>query len=212
MIPFAHLLDLFKLASSESELHPHCSEERAGEFHSVDGGSAELETLLFLNSLVYLFKPRLLLETGTGEGFTTSALAAAMRANGFGTLHTVEVDGGCVARARDRVHHQNPLAASLVNFHQEDSRNFIAHWEGPEFEFAYFDSLIAFRHLEFEMLLKSGKLAQTALCVFHDTSRLRGHTVPDFNPEMIDGLDEASKERQWLESPLSRGLRVIRLG
>jgi predicted O-methyltransferase YrrM len=187
-------------------------EELADRFTAIDGGSAELETLNFLNALVYLYKPRLVLETGTGQGFTTLAIATALLANGGGHVHSVELDPSTQATAAQRIARYESFLVNVVTLHRGDSRQFIEEWAGAPFDFVFFDSLIAFRHTEFEMLQDRGLLAPQAVCVFHDTSRRRGAYYQDFNPEMIASLDGHSLGNQWLESDLSRGLRVIKLG
>lgn len=190
---------------SEADLHPHSTQERAELFHAFDPGSAEVEIVNFLNALVFLVKPMLVLETGTGKGFTTIGIADALRMNGQGHLHTVELDPSTVEVAKTNLEQFDPALASYVTFHCQSSLDLIDAWPGPAFDFALFDSLIAFRHIEFERLMERGMLAKGAVCCFHDTSRLRGKTMHDYNPEMIAALDRHSEGRQWLESELSRG-------
>jgi predicted O-methyltransferase YrrM len=196
----------------EAARHPHVPEERASEFSTIDAGSPEVECLDFLFALVRLFKPGLLLETGTGSGMSTIALAAAIRANGAGHLHTVDLDDGCLARAKANITTFEPDLLQHVSFEHGDSCAFASSWPGPPFDFAFFDSLIPLRLLEFGSLHSRGMLSPRAVCVFHDTSRLRGQTMHDYSQEVIDALDRASEGRQWLEWDLSRGLRLIKLG
>lgn len=196
----------------ESSLHAHCPEERAHLFHAYTGGAGEHEVLEFLHALVFLFKPHNVLETGTGAGFATYAMADAILRNGFGRLHTVDIDPAWTDRSRDLVRFHNAMLLEHVTFHSAPSLEWIASYSGPPFDFVFYDSLIAFRHLEYEALLERGLLTAKAVCVFHDTSRLRGQTMHDFNPDMISALDRYSEGKQWLESDLSRGLRMIKLG
>ena len=76
----------FSTSLCERDLHPHAPGEKSELFHSLNGGFAELEVLEFLYALVFLFKPSNLLETGTGHGFGTLALAKGVSRNGFGKL------------------------------------------------------------------------------------------------------------------------------
>ena len=198
-------------AVPESSLHAHCPEERAELFSAVEPGAAELETLNLLNALALSSKPALVLETGTGSGLTTLALAIALAQNGTGHLHTVELDPGVSVSARERLERLVPGVSRWVTFHVGDSRELCGSWAGLPFDFAFFDSLVSFRHLEYRALLRRGALAPGALCAFHDTSRLRGRTMPDFCPEMVAALDEESAGSEWLEMPLSRGLRLLRV-
>lgn len=197
---------------SESMLHPHCEEERAHLFHSFTGGAGEQEVLQFLQSLVFLFKPSNLLETGTGGGYATIALAAGIRQNGFGHLHTIDIDGSWTSHAIEQMTRVDSSLCELVSFHVCPSLDWIHSYSGPRFDFVFFDSLLSFRHLEFKAMLDQGHLSDSALCIFHDTSRYRGKTMHDFNPEMIQSLDDLQVGKQHLESNLARGLRLIKLG
>ena len=208
---FGQSIARFVSTRPEAEVHPHSPEEQAELFTALSEGAGELETLTLLNSLVYLFKPRFALETGTGSGYTAAAMASAMRANGGGMVQTVEADPTVRQSAEANVEKLEPVLLGHIGFNTGDSLSFIENWAGEPFEFAFFDSLIAFRHIEFERLMERGLLAPGAVCVFHDTSRRRGEYFHDFNPEMIAALDRHSTGRQWMESGLSRGLRIIRL-
>jgi hypothetical protein len=47
--------------------------------------------------------------------------------------------------------------------------------------------------------------------MFHDTSRLRAQSLPDsYSADMIEGLDELSLGKEWLEFPYSRGFRILK--
>jgi predicted O-methyltransferase YrrM len=197
---------------AEVDIHPHCPDERAELFRAVEQGAVELEVLNALNALVYLFKPSLVLETGTGTGQTTLAMLSALNSNGFGSLHTLEIDEDKSRTAREAICRLDSSSRLRATFHRAATLDWIAQTEPIIFDFVFFDSLIAFRHEEFALLRKRGMLSPKAVCVFHDTSRLRGATFDDFNPEMVRALDEASHGRQWLESDLSRGLRIIKMG
>lgn len=197
---------------SEVHVHPHVEAENAGLFTSVGAGAAELETLTFLNALVYLTKPECVLETGTGSGYSAAAIASALRQNGRGRLHTVELDPAVARDAQANLSQVGDDLEPWVTFHVGDSLTLIREWQGPQFDFVFFDSLVAFRHVELELLMERSLLSANALCAFHDTSRLRGEYFDDFNPEMIEALDRHSKGRQWLEFGYSRGLRILRMG
>lgn len=208
---FAQHLATLYAARPESSVHPHDPIEKAELYGAVDGTAAEVEVLNFINALVCLYKPRTLLETGTGSGFGTIAIAAAIEFNGLGHLETVDVDATALSRAQMNLGATSERLLPLVSFNAGESLSFIDGWKGERFDFVFFDSLIAFRHKELDALLCRGLLAPGAVCVFHDTSRLRHRYFDDFNPEMIASLDARSLGRQWLECPFSRGLRVLRL-
>jgi methyltransferase family protein len=80
-------------AGSETT-HPHMPAEQAQLYSALDIGSAELEVLECLHSLVYLFKPQLGLETGSYRGFSAMAIASGMRRNGRGQLISVDTKPG----------------------------------------------------------------------------------------------------------------------
>lgn len=202
---------MFGPAHVESSIHPHSPAERAHLFRSFDGGSTELEVLNFLNALVILLKPENVLETGCGQGFGTIALAAGLADNGLGTLQSVEFDPATVHRALAHLEQYDPKLLSIVKIHPGQSMDFLRAWEGPPFDFAFFDSDLQVRHLEFELLRSKGKLTEHATCLFHDTSRHRGEYFHDYNPAMIAALDKAAAPHQRFESNYSRGIRMIRL-
>lgn len=199
------------VAHRESDLHAHVPEERAHLFHSLDGGSTELEYLNLLSALVLAAKPKMLLETGTGRGFGTISLACAIRANGFGHLHSLESGAGVQKDASDRLEAFDQNLKEVVTFHTCDSLAFIQAWKGEPFDFAFFDTDIAIRHKEFDALMEGGKLEEGALACFHDSSRLRGQASHDSNNEMNIALDKWAASMQSLEFPLSRGLRILRV-
>ncbi|MBV6459381.1 MAG: hypothetical protein HONBIEJF_02529 [Fimbriimonadaceae bacterium] len=205
------LQKVFGEAKSESDVHPHSPVERAHLFHSFDGGSTEIEVLTFLNALVLLFKPTTLLETGSGQGYGTIALAAAIKENGFGKLQSLEFDSNTAREALAKLQRFDDKLLPLVDIHVGESLDFLSGYDGPPFDFAFFDSDLKIRHREFEILKFRDKLRPGAVCVFHDTSRHRGEYLHDFNAEMIMHLDVASNSLERLESNLSRGVRLIRL-
>lgn len=67
-----------------------------------DGGIEE-DLLAFLTALVQFLKPQLILETGTYYGTSAIALARGCVANGFGYVHTLEIDGDRVKEANRRI-------------------------------------------------------------------------------------------------------------
>lgn len=211
LINFAQSLTRFAEPHSEAEVHPHAQSERANLYSAPSGGAAEFEVLNFLNALVYLYKPNLVLETGTGSGLGTAAIAHGLMTNRFGHVHSVELDNQVRVRAGQTIARMQAGMVDWVTLHQGDSREFICNWQGDPFDFVFFDSLVEFRHVEFQTMQQQGLLNKGAVCVFHDTSRARGETMSDFNRGMIDALDNESSGRQWMESEGSRGLRVIRL-
>lgn len=77
---------------SEVKLHPHVPEERANLFLAFETGTTEIEVLNGLHATIIAHKPRCVLEIGASAGLGTLALASACKANGFGKVHSVELD------------------------------------------------------------------------------------------------------------------------
>lgn len=61
-----------------------------GQFKRFDDGSAEVEVLEFLYSLVRIVKPEFVLETGSYWGWSGAYMALGLRDNGKGFLDTIE--------------------------------------------------------------------------------------------------------------------------
>jgi predicted O-methyltransferase YrrM len=171
----------------------------------------EQEVMEFVYALVRLFKPRHVIETGTGGGYGTLAIARALDINDSGDLTTIEINPDVIDAAKTFVIEQCPICMPCIQFLCGDSLEVIRSLTCDPFDFAVIDSVIERRITEFEALMANGLLAKGAICIFHDTSRLRGGSMHDFDQGFIDKLDELSIGSQWLESPLSRGLRLLRL-
>jgi predicted O-methyltransferase YrrM len=135
---FAESLSMVVGASPEESLHPHSPQERANEFRAVEAGAAELEVLNFLNALVYLFKPKLVLETGTGSGLTALAILSALSLNGSGHLHTLEKDPASSKRAQETAARLDPGAQLRSTFHCADSLEWIGGTMLAGFDFVFF--------------------------------------------------------------------------
>jgi predicted O-methyltransferase YrrM len=162
-------------AYPESATHPHVLEEKADLFSAVGIRSTELETVNFINALVYSFKPKLVLETGTHLGCGTIAIAHALEANKLGRLLTIEPNLDFICKAKVNVERLELL--HRVKFIQDYSFNFFESYKGDPFDFVFFDSE-ASRKEEFEIVLKKNLFSDNAICLFHDTSSLRHLTFP----------------------------------
>jgi predicted O-methyltransferase YrrM len=198
----------------ESLCHPHCEEERAYLFRTFDGGGTEMEVLNFLRSLIALFKPTLVLETGTWNADGTVALGTAVKENGFGKVISLEIDFQRAEKARMKIH---SLAlseyAEVINV---PSLEYIEKLDGSKykFDFAFFDSRPSIRPVEFQKLYDKGAL--TDIVAFHDTSRLREVSYiekGDPQDEYVRRLDQIELQycRGGLESSLSKGIRIMQL-
>jgi hypothetical protein len=200
-IGFLHKAVECGLASrSEADAHPHVSEERGELFHVVDGNATEFEYLVFLHSLVLVTKPLIVLETGTGLGYGTIAIAAALAANGYGVLHSVDV--GDQTSASELLHRASLDA--FVQLHRCSGLEFCANLRTP-IDFAFFDSDVSCRHLEATMLCRRKMANPNAILTFHDTSPLR------FAWGDNSALCAWLSERGAFNLPLSRGFSMLRV-
>lgn len=195
----------------ESVLHPHCPQEQAELFLSADATSTEIETLNFMHALACLLKPEKILETGTAKGLGTIALASACRDNGFGKVHSLEIEAGAVLAARDRLSIAG--LASYADIHCADSRDWLLATE-HRFGLGFFDSEIEIRAEEFAICRNRGML--TGAAAFHDTSPRRFAAPAHGNEKQhaafradVTAFARRINSAGFFESRLSRGLMVI---
>lgn len=75
-----------------STAEPDCWNKDWKQVPRFGGGMAiELEVGEFLNALVRMTKPAIVVETGTHKGFSTLMIAQALKANGKGHLYTFDL-------------------------------------------------------------------------------------------------------------------------
>jgi predicted O-methyltransferase YrrM len=197
---------------SEAEVHPHSPTERPELFEAYNTGTTELELLNWLHATVRLIKPQHVVETGSHSGIGTLALAHACRLNGFGTVHSLEIDSVACDRAEQLLKAEG--VSEQVRVHRQDSREFLATTD-LTFDLGFFDSLCEIRVSEFEICLNRHILRQIA--VFHDTSPLRCDTMDNWpSRELHDRYRDDLKRvisgagiRGSFESKLSRGFVAI---
>lgn len=169
-------------------------------FHAVangGNGSTEYEYLNLVNALVLATKPSHCLETGTAEGYGSFAIASALAFNQNGHLTTIDNDQ--CQKARDYA--QVSGLHQYITFARTYSTRHLANYPGPAYDFAFFDSALHDRAREMDICEIRKKLAPGALCVFHDTSRVRVEGNFEFT--------EFLKKYGGIEFYLSRGLRII---
>jgi predicted O-methyltransferase YrrM len=197
----------------ELDDNEHVPEERAEHFMMHDGGSTEVEYLELLKSLVRVFKPNSVLETGALRGWGTKAIVEGMNANGFGHVWTVEFDPQWVNYTRKRLTEEKLI--DRVTIVEGDSRIMIP-WTDQKFDFAFFDSELGIRCEEFEICLREKSFNKGAWAAFHDTSRLRSWMGKRDAPSIKfwKEMDEAYVKyniTQKVEFPLSRGLLLLKV-
>jgi len=190
-------LGLAKL--NESDIHPHCPEEKSHLFHSCDSGGTEFEFLNLINALALARKPEHCLETGTYTGFGTVAIAAALSWNGFGILRTIDIDP-CEG-ARKMINGFG--LQGHVDFIVKDALEYCQTYDGPPFEFVFIDSGSS-RIDEANALIERKKLASGAIVVLHDASPLRTGMPNSWHHIFVD---RCSLKGHTIE--LSRGLRIM---
>ena len=196
----------------ESEVHPHVPAEHPEWFQAHNAGTTELEVLNWLHATVMLLKPRSVLETGAANGVGTLALASACRGNGFGVVHSVELDPALCKALESKLR-----GAGLARFgevHCESSLDYLARTD-TVFDIGFFDSMCEIRAEECRIALERGLLGR--LAVFHDTSPLRseslvGWPTPEeharFRREVLE-LARHPRCTGRFESPLSRGVIAL---
>jgi predicted O-methyltransferase YrrM len=206
-------LPIWARVRRERDVHPHhVSEERAELFDAYNETSTELEILNWLYSCIRAFKPSVILETGAANGLGTIAMATACKQNGFGVVHSLEIEPA-TCRSLER-----KLAFARLSpyaeIHCGDSLSFLEETD-CSFDFAFFDSRPEFRWREFGICLERNLIQKIA--VFHDTSPHRSLILP--------GLEERSLQERYraelmkfasdprctgyFESKLSRGLYCL---
>ncbi|MEI8349915.1 MAG: class I SAM-dependent methyltransferase [Candidatus Omnitrophota bacterium] len=197
---------------TENSVHPHMPEEHADLFLAYNASSTEIETLHWLHATSCLIKPKCILETGVAEGLGTIALAAACKANGFGKVHSIEIDSQrCITL--NKLLDKEKLSEFVV-VHRDDSRDFLR-TTNLNFDLAYFDSLCEIRAEEYTICRQRDILK--GIAVFHDTAPLRTQTLASYPPEPLHSeyrrqIHELVKQpgvTGYFESTLSRGLVAI---
>ena len=201
-------------AYKESDIHPHCPEEKAELFSSFEQGSVELEVMDFLYGLVRLFKPKRIMETGTHYGISAVALGIACQQNGFGKVVSIENDAGKVIKSRALI--DSLQLGNFVEIIEDESLKYIQTLSAPNdsFDFTFLDSMTPIRAAEFK-LLREKELVNN-LVAFHDSSRLREKTFVLPNEpqdEYIRAIDQIEKLycRGGIETNYSRGFRLMQI-
>jgi predicted O-methyltransferase YrrM len=203
-------LPLWARVRREHDVHPHhVADERPELFEAHNEISTELEILNWLYSSVRAFKPSAILETGAANGLGTIAMATACKHNGFGAVHSLEIEP-VTCRSLERKLALASLSA-YAHVHCGDSLSFLKN-ASISFDFAFYDSRPDLRWREFGICLERNLIHKMA--VFHDTSPHRCSTLPDPEERLIQEryraeLVKFANDRRcngYFESKLSRGL------
>jgi len=196
----------------EDRVHPHVAVERAELFEAFNAGTTELEVLNWLHATIMLLKPAAVLETGAADGLGTIALASACRNNGFGTVHSVELDPSLCKSLEAKLRGQG--LSRYVEVHCADSREYLKS-NRTIFDLGFFDSMCEFRAEEFEICLEQSTIA--TLAVFHDTAPTRCESLKGWPSDeehaayraRLAALSADPRVGGFFESKLSRGLTCL---
>jgi len=200
------------LVHREHNVHPHIPAERANLFESYNAGTTELEVLNWLHATIMVLKPDHVLETGAADGLGTIALASACRNNGFGTVHSVELDAKLCRSLESKVRWRG--LSKYVQVHCQDSQTYLRETK-TVFDIGFYDSMCEFRAQECEICLDRGILR--TLAVFHDTAETRCQSLKGWPSEedqiayreRLKKLAADSRIRGSFESKLSRGFTCL---
>ncbi|MAE81327.1 MAG: hypothetical protein CMB80_01235 [Flammeovirgaceae bacterium] len=199
----------------ETDYHPDGSHHGRTEQHELfhcasTGGGSEFEVTNFLNALVKLFKFRNVLETGAEQGHGTLALAEAVQYNGVG--HVTTVDSCDIAERKTKEKLSECGLDKCVTYVKEWTTEWAKEYDGPPFDFAFFDCGHEARVEVFHTLYGKGKLSRVVS--FHDVSHPQRENDPQAE-KYCAALDliasEYACQHGGLFNILSRGFRMFQL-
>lgn len=169
-------------------------------WRSWDDQSVEEEVAWFLTALVLLLKPDVIVETGTGLGRSTVALAAGLKALGRGRLWTIEVNDALFEEAVCQLMHSHVLdwVKAVTTVTLDD----VLRMCGPV-DLFFCDSAITGRGEEVRRVLPC--LSRRGVIAVHDTSF--HHKTPREELERLSGEFNLS----LLHLPTPRGLTLTRV-
>ena len=138
-----------------------------------------------LYALVRTLKPRTIVEFSTSSGYSTTFTALALKRNGHGRVHTIDIDAQA-QRAAARWLAQNDLM-SCVEMHTGDCRDVVPKLLGDHVDLVFIDTLHSFDIAEWYFADVIPRLRADALVHIHDVmppeARVRIHGGPPFSPE-----------------------------
>lgn len=167
-----------------------------------DEMATEIEVLDFLYAAVRMLKPKTIIETGTYVGLGTLYMARAAKDNGFGHIHTSEIDEAIWNKARKLL----SIAGfgDVVTTYGHSGKEMIDCLPAP-IDFAFLDSNLDTRIGEMEALIS--KLSPSAVVAVHDTStnhdKHGGPRTPFLQFAKQNGL-------QLIQFDTPRGLTLLR--
>jgi len=143
---------------------------------STDGDSTECEVTELVGAFVRALQPEFCVETGAAWGNTTHAIAEALLRNGHGRLESLEIEPDRIAHVEQRC---EGLPVEVVGLSS------LEYVPPLPVDFAWFDSLCDYRHIEFRRYL--AMMHSRTVVGFHDTGP--HHAVRAFiEPLVTEGL------------------------
>lgn len=161
-------------------------------WHAADGQGTELEVTALVAAFVRALQPEYVLETGTHTGQTAHAIGLALLENGHGELETLEPDYEKCQIALRRCSYPKDLPVTVQQIKSLDFE--VDRW----IDFAWFDSLLDLRVLEFEHFRPW--LSPGAIVGFHDTGPHKG----DFG-------EQVAELGPTLQLPTPRGVTFLQV-
>jgi predicted O-methyltransferase YrrM len=181
--------ELPALRPEESPLSEECLYPE--RWHRLDSMSCELEVLEFLQALVVVQKPQVVVETGAYLGWSAYYLGRGVARNGFGEVHSCDRDAHLAEIAQER------CAGLPVTVHPCPSQSL----EIPRpIDLLFLDCGARLEALERFW----PQLTRRALVVMHDTTVV--------HPELGAALDDWQAEGRLdrIHFPTPRGLTLVR--
>lgn len=167
---------------------------------STDGQSTEIEVIELVAGFVRALQPDFVLETGTAYGACAAAIGRALVKNGQGRLVTLEVDPERVRLARVATRR---LPVEVLQIASLDYLP--ADW----IDFAWFDSLVSLRALEFRRFLPY--MHSGTIVGFHDSGSHYGlhHRIDALVGEgLLRTIDLPTPRGVTFGQPLRRPTRM----
>ena len=138
-----------------------------------------------LYALVRTLKPQTIVEFSTSSGYSTTFTALALKRNGHGRVHTIDIDVEA-QRAAARWLAQHDLM-NCVEMHAGDCRDVVPRLLGDHVDLVFIDTLHSFDIAEWYFAEVIPRLRADALVHIHDVmppeARVRIHGGPPFPPE-----------------------------
>ena len=105
-----------------AEAYPwsQCKESQRWSCFDQHSASPEVEVCQFLEAVVWLMKPAVVVETGTSTGSSAAAIARGLQANRHGHLYSYELSRDKIEIATSFLHLEGILE-EWVTFRQEDT-------------------------------------------------------------------------------------------